>query len=870
MPGCASRMMASTRLAAHSTLQTSVPAAAKVHLHQFRCFRIVFDQQYLDGRTNGDRTCQQIPRKEWVQGHDRGHWSKLSHRLAMTHLEEILTAALSIGCNSPKCWCMARQPNPLEKTIELAHIGLAELDTEGLFVSANRSYVSMLGVQEADLLGQHWHATVHPDDRGRVEEAYRMARARGRGYVEVRALSKHSGIVYQALTVTGILDEHDAFAGYCCLRHQISDCKRNQDALMLTVESSPNGLMMLNSAGVIQFANRAAEDLFGYSRNELVGLTVEALLPERFRARHQQQRDGFNGESAKVRAGRDLCGMRKDGVEIPLQVQINRIATDIGDRILCTVIDIAERVKYEHQLELAMQAAEAANRGKSDFLARMSHEIRTPMNLIIGMNALALKSELTDKQRKYLEISYRNTKRLLRLINGILDLSKVEAGKLTLEAVPFDLREVLNDCEAVISSAMERKGLQFEITIEPDVWRYWIGDPGRLQQVLLNLFGNSVKFTAKGKIEVVVRPGTSSAQRGKGLRFEVLDTGCGIPADKATMIFEAFQQADGAMNRPYEGTGLGLAIAKTLIEMMGGEIWVEENPAPGAKIVFTVFFSSCSEAAVHEKRSAATSAKVVKAVPPGTRVLLVEDNPENVILLSAYVESLSLSLDFAPNGVEAIERRKQGSYDLILMDIQMPIMDGYTATREIRAWEKEQRVPPVPIIALTAHALSGASAESMEAGCDGHVTKPVEQNELIEAIAKFAKRLAHQIQATIPDSIAARRPAFLANRRLDLTKMREALAAGDFATIQVIGHNCKGTSAGYGFPDIGTLGSTIEKTAKDFDTEGLQVSFQHFEHSILASSAGLTGVGAPFASEQRITLCSDRLGAFTKADGCTE
>lgn len=751
--------------------------------------------------------------------------------------------SLSFGRNSSKCLGMTAQRTILHATIELADLGLADLDAEGRFVAVNPGFLSMLGMREADLLGQHWRVTVHPDDHGRAHDAYEHARANGRGYVEIRALRTDSPIIYQAITITGVNGERGVFTGYHCVRLDISCYERHQDALMLAVEPATNGLLMLNSVWEIQSANRAVEKLFGFTRNELIGCPVETLLPECFRARHQPYRGAFKSsesmlnisEPVKTVAGRDLCGLRKDGVEIPLQVYLNRIETDTGELILCTVIDIAQRVRYEQQLELAKQAAEAANRAKSDFLARMSQEIRTPMNLITGMNALLLESPLNDKQRQHVEISYRNVRRLLRLINGILDLSKMEAGKLTLEAVPFNLNEVLTECAAATASAIEQKGLRFEMSIDPDAWRYWIGDAERLQQVLLSLIGNSVKFTAQGKIEVRVRP-EYRGQGEKGLRFEVTDTGCGVTPDKTSIIFEAFQQAEGAMNRPYEGTGLGLAITRTLVQMMSGRIWVEEKPEPGAKFVFTAFFPPGTEEAVRDEIAAATSAKVVQMVEAGTRVLVVEDNPESLILMRVYLKSLPLSLDFAANGVEALEKRQQGDYDLVLMDIQMPIMNGYAATREIRAWEKAHRLPRVPIMALTAHALSGWGAESVEAGCDGHMTKPVKRNELVEAIVRLAKRPASGVEA-IADPIVARRPAFLANRWLDLSKMQDALAARDFATIQAIGHNCKGTGTGYGFPEISNLGSAIERGARALDAVGLAGSIRQFERCILAASA---------------------------------
>jgi PAS domain S-box-containing protein len=721
---------------------------------------------------------------------------------------------------------------PLQ-SVEPAHFGVADLDTDGRFLSVDAAYLLMLGKQETSLLGEHWETTVHAGDHEAAEAAYSLARFNGHGYVEIRAVRNDSTTIYEALTITGTRDGAGVFTGYHCLRHDISRHKRNQEVLALAVESSPNGLLMLNSEGLIQSANRACEVLFGYWREELYGRNMEMLLPERLRAQHAEYRGNFNNGSTNAAAGRDLAGLRKDGVEIPLQIYLNGIDTHTGELILCTVIDIAERLRYEQQLELARQAAEAANRAKSDFLARMSHEIRTPMNLILGMNTLLLESPLDEKQKQHVEISHRNVKRLLRLINGILDLSKVEAGMLTLQAVPFDLSEVLNDCSASISPAIERKGVQFEIAIDPDVWLYRIGDPERLHQVLLNLIGNSVKFTARGRIDVRVRSeGFGAGER--GLRFEVTDTGCGVPADQTDLIFEAFQQAEGSMSRPYEGTGLGLSIAKAMVELMSGRIWLEESRETGSKFVFTALFPIARKEESPAEVAAAASAGTAPALEPGLRILVAEDNPENVVLIQAYLGNGSLSLHFASNGMEAVQKRKKSHYDLVLMDVQMPVMDGYTATREIRAWEQAQALAPIPIVALTAHALSGAAEESKQAGCDGHLTKPMERNDLLAAILKFEKAAIRPVEA-ISKSIAARRPEFLNNRRLDLLRLRDALMAGDFATIKHIGHNLKGIGAGYGFPAISSAGSTVEGAAGALNFTEVEKSIGEFERCIPAA-----------------------------------
>jgi PAS domain S-box-containing protein len=729
----------------------------------------------------------------------------------------------------------------LKSAIEVAGLGFAELDPEGRFVAVNAAYLSMLGLNESDLLGRHWNVSVHPDDYERTQQAHELARKTNGGYVEIRSLRGDSAFVQQALTVESIRNDQGVFDGYRCLRYdispEISENNRQRDAWMLAIDSAPSGLLVIDAAGRIQFANRAIENLFGYTREELPRLHVSALVP-----------DLIGPKDTEVVAGRDLYGLRQDGLKIPLQVDVNRVEGSHERLILVTVIDIAERIKRDRQLEIAKERAECANRAKSDFLARMSHEIRTPMGLIMGMNGLLLDSPLNDKQRQRVEISQRNVRRLLRLINGILDLSKVEAGKLILEAVPFDLNEILEECAAAVSAAIEEKGLEFEIFTDLNTGRYWIGDPERLHQVFLNLIGNAIKFSAQGKIELRVHPETG-AQGEKGLRFELSDSGCGVPREKIEMIFEDFQQVERTVKRRFEGTGLGLPIAKTLVEKMGGRIWVGEQASPGAKFVFTVFPQPADKEAQRERTTGTAASKIPQAAA-GTRVLLVEDNPESVILLRAYLADLPLSLEHAGNGVEALAKRQRRDYDVVLMDVQMPVMDGYTATQKIRSWENAHGKRRVPVVALTAHALVEAAAESIAAGCDGYLTKPVDRQDLIAAIAKFAPPQTIQSEG-VSAVIQAPGPTFLPNCWLELRRMQNALAALDFAVLQKIGHDCAANGRRNGFPELANSGAAIESLALALDADGLEKALERFGNSLLAvSNAGAQWAAAGFHPPQ--------------------
>ena len=396
----------------------------------------------------------------------------------------------------------------------------------------------------------------------------------------------------------------------------------------------------------------------------------------------------------------------------------------------------AELRKLNEELTGAKEKAESGSRAKSEFLANMSHEIRTPMNGILGMIEVMLDAGTLPEQAESLLIVKNSAEALLAIINDILDFSKIEAGKLDVDLIPFAVRECVADTVRLLSVRAGQKGLQLVCDIHPEVPDRIHGDPLRLRQVLLNLLGNAVKFTDFGNVSVEI----SAVPRddGRELEFAVRDTGMGIPKEKQDTIFQAFAQADGSMTRRFSGTGLGLTISSRLVEMMGGRIWVESRPGQGSCFRFTV---PATEPAFGETAPVESPADTPIAAGSGCahslRVLVAEDHPVNQQIVVRMLENYRHCPVLACNGREALEALTRGPFDLILMDVQMPIMNGLETAQAIRRTERGSG-RHIPIIAMTAHAMKGDRELCLQSGMDGYLSKPVRIRELLGALERFA------------------------------------------------------------------------------------------------------------------------------------
>ncbi len=622
--------------------------------------------------------------------------------------------------------------------------GVIVVDLNGLIQYVNPAFTQMTGYSAEEVLGKSPRLL----KSGKQDAAfYRnlwstiVAGNTWRGCITNR---RRNGTYYEEeMVITPVRDAKGATTSYVAIKQNVTEQKRAEEARRAAderyrrlFEQNLAGVFRTDWEGRVLDCNRSIAQSLGFAtREELLsaGLQVANIYTR------AEDRAAFLHalNESKAVTNHEIELRRKDGSPVWFLINANRIESEGGVEIEGTLVDISGHKAALRELRKAKESAEAANRAKSEFLANMSHEIRTPMNGVLGMIDVALETELTGEQREYLGIARTSGETLLRVINDILDVSKIEAGKLDLSRVSFELRRLVSDVVAPLVLSAAKRPIDLRYEIAQDVPDLLVGDPERLKQVLVNLVGNALKFTEVGEVVVGVE-GALVSEGCAALTFHVRDTGIGIPQEKQRTVFQAFCQADTSVTRRFGGTGLGLTISSQLVSMMGGKMWLESEVGKGSTFHFTANFGLArgrENGSARPEPLTAVARQSDNGRPNSLSVLVVDDNLVNRQLAIRMLEKNGHTVQAVSSGRAAVEALTLKSFDLVLMDVQMPDMDGFEATAAIRRDELRSG-NHVPIVAMTACAMRGDRERCLAAGMDSYIAKPISLKALRQVIGE--------------------------------------------------------------------------------------------------------------------------------------
>ncbi|MBF0461980.1 MAG: PAS domain S-box protein [Magnetococcales bacterium] len=601
----------------------------------------------------------------------------------------------------------------------------------GMIVYANPKFEHMFGYDPEELVGQNISVVNFPTDQTPTETAAVIRdtlNRTGEWSGEILNRRKDGTCLWCYVTVS-TFDHHEFGRVWVAIHQDISENKRLKEELDQFFFVVSDLLCIADTDGYFRRLNPSWQKVLGYSVEELTAQPFVTFV-------HPEDVEATNQAIAIQIAQQPVLNFinryrTRDGSYRWLEWN----TVPVGNIIYAAARDITGRKLTEDLLRQAKEEAEQATKAKGEFLATMSHEIRTPMNVVLGMAELLLETDLNHTQRRFAQTMHHSGRALLGVINDVLDFSRIEAGRFSLSDTAFSPHQVVEETSRLMQMAAEEKGLILEAEVASAVPVAVLGDNGRIRQILINLLGNAIKFTHRGRVDTRL---TLHPTEPGFLLFQVTDTGIGIAQEQVAQIFELFTQADSGITRKYGGTGLGLTISRKLVELMGGRIWVESQSGQGSTFSFTLPIR-LAEAPLPccppgHQRAATTHGKSL-------RILLAEDTEENQVLFEAYLMQTPHQLVMVDNGREAVARAREEAFDVVVMDIQMPEMDGYTATRQIRQWEQQTRRPPLPIIALSAHAMEGAMERSRAAGCSRYLAKPVRKQELLDVLQEIANQM---------------------------------------------------------------------------------------------------------------------------------